>query len=304
MMHDPHSLIEGVIIASYAIRANRAYIYIRGEAVHAARRLRHAVAEAYEAGLPRHEHPRLRLRPGPGRPQWSGRVHLRRGDGAAGLAGGLPRPAAAAPAVPGHARPLRLPDRGQQRRHDRQRAVHRARRRRPGGRRMGTEKSSGPMIYSLSGRIANPGQYECSLGITLRELIELAGGMLPGHELKFWTPGGSSHAAADRRAPRRAAGLRGRGRGRHRSSAPRRRRSSPTRTARSTRRTGGSSSTTTSRAASAPRAARATTGWCGIYRRILVRRGHPRGPRHAAGHLRQHPRPRRSAASATARPAR
>ncbi len=57
---------------------------------------------------------------------------------------------------------------------------------------MGTEKSSGPMIYSLSGRIANPGQYECGLGITLRELIELAGGMLPGHKLKFWTPGGSS----------------------------------------------------------------------------------------------------------------
>ena len=57
---------------------------------------------------------------------------------------------------------------------------------------MGTEKSSGPMIYSLSGRIANPGQYECGLGITLRELIELAGGMQPGHNLKFWTPGGSS----------------------------------------------------------------------------------------------------------------
>jgi NADH-quinone oxidoreductase subunit F len=57
---------------------------------------------------------------------------------------------------------------------------------------MGTEKSSGPMIYSLSGRIANPGQYECSMGITLRELIELAGGMKPGHNLKFWTPGGSS----------------------------------------------------------------------------------------------------------------
>jgi len=57
---------------------------------------------------------------------------------------------------------------------------------------MGTEKSSGPMIYSLSGRIANPGQYECGLGITLRELIELAGGMKPGHNLKFWTPGGSS----------------------------------------------------------------------------------------------------------------
>ena len=50
MTYDPHSLIEGAIIASYAIRANRAFIYIRGEAVHAARRLRNAVREAYEAG--------------------------------------------------------------------------------------------------------------------------------------------------------------------------------------------------------------------------------------------------------------
>ena len=50
MTHDPHSLIEGVIITSYAIRASRAYIYVRGEAVNAARRLRHAVEEAYAAG--------------------------------------------------------------------------------------------------------------------------------------------------------------------------------------------------------------------------------------------------------------
>ena len=50
MTYDPHSLIEGCIIASYAIRANRAYIYIRGEAVHAARRLRNAVQEAYAKG--------------------------------------------------------------------------------------------------------------------------------------------------------------------------------------------------------------------------------------------------------------
>src|SRR6187397_1128212 len=50
MMADPHSLVEGVIIASYAIRANFAAIYIRGEAVHAARRLRSAVSEAYARG--------------------------------------------------------------------------------------------------------------------------------------------------------------------------------------------------------------------------------------------------------------
>ena len=38
----------------------------------------------------------------------------------------------------------------------------------------------------------NPGQFEAPLGITLRELIDLAGGMREGHQLKFWTPGGSS----------------------------------------------------------------------------------------------------------------
>ena len=57
---------------------------------------------------------------------------------------------------------------------------------------MGTEKSKGMTIYSLSGHVANPGQFEAPLGVTLRSLLELAGGIRPGHELKFWTPGGSS----------------------------------------------------------------------------------------------------------------
>ena len=57
---------------------------------------------------------------------------------------------------------------------------------------MGPEGSPGPNMYSLSGRVANPGQYEAPMGTTLRELLELAGGMSRGKELKFWTPGGSS----------------------------------------------------------------------------------------------------------------
>ena len=57
---------------------------------------------------------------------------------------------------------------------------------------MGTEKSPGFTLYSLSGHVTNPGQYEAPLGITLRELLEYAGGVRAGHELKFWTPGGSS----------------------------------------------------------------------------------------------------------------
>src|SRR5699024_53882 len=57
---------------------------------------------------------------------------------------------------------------------------------------LGTEKSNGFGIFSLSGHVCNPGQYEAPLGITLRTLIDLGGGVRPGHELKFWTPGGSS----------------------------------------------------------------------------------------------------------------
>jgi NADH-quinone oxidoreductase subunit F len=58
---------------------------------------------------------------------------------------------------------------------------------------MGTEKSTGFGIFSLSGHVKRPGQFEAPLGITLRELLDMAGGMRdPQHPLKFWTPGGSS----------------------------------------------------------------------------------------------------------------
>src|SRR5699024_2894828 len=57
---------------------------------------------------------------------------------------------------------------------------------------MGTEKSPGPKIFSISGHVERPGQYEAPLGTTLRELLELAGGMKDGIPLKFWRPGGSS----------------------------------------------------------------------------------------------------------------
>ena len=57
---------------------------------------------------------------------------------------------------------------------------------------MGTEKSKGFTLYSLSGHVNNPGQFEAPLGITLRQLLEISGGVRSGHKLKFWTPGGSS----------------------------------------------------------------------------------------------------------------
>jgi len=57
---------------------------------------------------------------------------------------------------------------------------------------MGTETSKGVGLFSLSGHVTTPGQYEAPLGITLRQLLDLAGGMRAGHRLKFWTAGGSS----------------------------------------------------------------------------------------------------------------
>ena len=51
MLANPHALIEGMVIAAYAIHADRAFIYVRGEVLHVIRRLHHAVAEAYEAGF-------------------------------------------------------------------------------------------------------------------------------------------------------------------------------------------------------------------------------------------------------------
>src|ERR1700727_2984709 len=50
MMANPHVLIEGIIITCYAIRASHAFIYVRGEVLHVIRRLQYAVAQAREAG--------------------------------------------------------------------------------------------------------------------------------------------------------------------------------------------------------------------------------------------------------------
>jgi NADH-quinone oxidoreductase subunit F len=191
MTYDPHALIEGAIIAAYAVRANQAFIYIRGEAVHASRRLRNAIQEAYARGY-------LGANILGSGFDLDMVVHSGAGSYVAGEETALldslegfrsqPRLRPPFPAVSGlYANPTVVNNVG---------TIASVPHIVLGGvdwwRSMGTEKSPGPIIYSLSGRIVNPGQYECGLGTTLRELLELAGGMKPGHTLKFWTPGGSS----------------------------------------------------------------------------------------------------------------
>ena len=191
MMASPHTLVEGVIIASYAIRASHAFIYCRGEVLHVIRRLQQAVREAYSAG-------------------YAGKnilgtgfdleivVHAGAGAYICGeetalldsLEGrrGQPRLRPPFPAVAGlYACPTVINNvesiasvpciigNGAEWFSS-----------------MGTERSKGMTIYSLSGHVARPGQFEAPMGITLRELLDLSGGMREGHRMKFWTPGGSS----------------------------------------------------------------------------------------------------------------
>ena len=57
---------------------------------------------------------------------------------------------------------------------------------------LGTEKSGGEKIFSVSGHINRPGNYEVSMGLPFATLLEMAGGVLDGRELKAVIPGGSS----------------------------------------------------------------------------------------------------------------
>jgi NADH-quinone oxidoreductase subunit F len=191
MMNDPHSLIEGIVIACYAVRAQRAFIYIRGEAVHAIRRVTRAVAEAYERGYLGDD------------VLGSGvAVHITVHNGAGAYICG--EETALLDSLEGKRGQPRLkpPFPATNGLYDAPTVVNNVGTLASvpyivlGGanwfREMGPEGSPGPSIYSLSGRIANPGQYEAPMGTTLRELLDLAGGMSRGKELKFWTPGGSS----------------------------------------------------------------------------------------------------------------
>ncbi len=191
MMASPHTLVEGVIISAYAIRANTAFIYVRGEVLHVIRRLQRAVQEAYLAGhLGKNIHGsgydlELVVHAGAGAYICGEETALL--DSLEGRRG-QPRLRPPFPAVAGlYAAPTVINN------VESIASVPSIIKNGPDWfASMGTEKSKGFVIYSLSGHVRRPGQYEAPLGITLRQLIDLAGGMREGHELKFWTPGGSS----------------------------------------------------------------------------------------------------------------
>ncbi|MDR0285677.1 MAG: NADH-quinone oxidoreductase subunit NuoF [Propionibacteriaceae bacterium] len=191
MMASPHTLVEGVIISAYAINAHTAFIYIRGEVAHPIRRVRAAVREAYAAGLLGANilgsgyDLELIVHAGAGAYICGEETALL--NSLAGLRG-QPRLRPPFPAVAGlYASPTVI---------NNVESIATVPSILAYGKdwfqSMGTEKSKGFTIYSLSGHVARPGQYEAPLGITMRELLELAGGVRAGHTLKFFTPGGSS----------------------------------------------------------------------------------------------------------------
>ncbi len=190
----PHLLLEGILLAAYAIRAWAAYIFIRGEYVEEARVLQRAIDEAYAAGI---------LGPNVLGSDFACDVHLTRGAGAY-ICGeetalmeategkrGHPRPKPPFPAACGlWGQPTTVNNvetlcnvpfivgEGPAR-----------------YRELGTEASPGNVLAGVSGHVEKPGVFEVPLGTSIRELIEsdaYAGGVLGGRRLKAFMPGGSS----------------------------------------------------------------------------------------------------------------
>ena len=190
--HDPHQVIEGIAIASYAVGAKTAYIYIRGEFVRWARILEEAIEEARRAGFLG----KNVLGSGFDLDVW---VH--RGAGAyicgeetallESLEGkrGFPRLKPPFPAVVGafgkptvvnNVETLACVP------HIMTRGAH-------WFASIGRARNTGPKLFSVSGHVNRPGVYELPLGVTFREIIhEHCGGIRGGRKLKAFFPGGTS----------------------------------------------------------------------------------------------------------------
>ena len=188
---DPHQLLEGIIISSYAIRCHLAFIYIRGEFVFGAKVLDKAIEEAYAKGYL-------------GNVLGSGfqlDVVVHRGAGAyicgeeTGLIESLegkrayprvkpPFPATygvfGAPTIVNNVETLAC-------------VPHIVSRGADWFKSIGPEKGPGPKLYCVSGHVERPGTYELPMGTSLREILYThCGGIPGGRKLKAVIPGGSS----------------------------------------------------------------------------------------------------------------
>lgn len=196
MEDDPHRVIEGLLIAAYAIGADKGYLYVRGEYPQAAQALESALDEARQAGF---------LGNSVFGSQFSCEIELRRGAGAyicgeetalfESIEGrrGLPRLKPPFPTTHGlFGQPTAINNvetlcnvpsiiRGGAAQY----------------RELGTEKSPGTKLFCLSGDVARPGLYEIPFGASLRHLLyDLAGGVRHGKALQAVLFGGAAGAFA------------------------------------------------------------------------------------------------------------
>jgi NADH-quinone oxidoreductase subunit F len=192
MAKNPHLLIEGMIIAAYAVGANKSFIYVRGEYEHPADILDAAVAEARAAGylgeriLGSDHTLDLVVHRGAGAYICGEETALL--DSLEGKRGN-PRLKPPFPANQGlYQGPTLI--------NNVETLMNVPIVVRIGGEeyaKIGTETSTGTKVVSVSGCVQRPGNYEIVLGIPSRELIYgLAGGPPEGRSVKAWFPGGSS----------------------------------------------------------------------------------------------------------------
>lgn len=191
---DPHQMIEGIIIACYAIRSHKAYIYIRGEMPYGAKRIQQGIDEAYEHGylgkniLLSGFDLDMKLYIGAGAyicGEETGLLESIEGKK------GEPRPKPPFPAQVGlfgcptivnNVETLAC-------------VPHIINNGADWFASIGTPRNTGTKIFGLSGHVNKPGLYELPLGINLLELIEEYGGGIPGgRKIKAVSPGGSSSA--------------------------------------------------------------------------------------------------------------
>lgn len=190
--NDPHQLLEGIIIASYAIGAHNAFIYIRGEFAFGAKRLQEAIRESYQKGY---------LGKNILESGFDLDLDVYRGGGAyicgeetslmESVEGGRanPRLKPPFPASVGLYKNPTVINNVETLSNVPHIVLN-------GGEwyaNIGMPKSTGTKIFSLSGHVKRPGNYELPMGVTLRELIfEHGGGIKDDRQLKAVIPGGVS----------------------------------------------------------------------------------------------------------------
>lgn len=191
MEKDPHQLIEGIILSSYSIGARRAFVYIRGEYYEGIAKLQKAVSEAKQKGylgsniLGKDFSLELVIHPGAGAYIAGEETALL--NSLEGLRA-TPRLKPPFPAVAGLYKKPTVVNNVETLCN----VVHIVNKGVEWYKSIGKPKNTGTKIFQVSGHIQKPGCYEFPLGVSLREVFDTAGGMLPGRKFKACYPGGSS----------------------------------------------------------------------------------------------------------------